>query len=41
MERYIGMRAQFLDYTYICRAIFHAVVFKGGSLPFFKNCIAR
>ncbi|MFD2973032.1 RAxF-45 family protein [Peribacillus deserti] len=41
MNRFIGLRAQFLNFIYICRAIFHEAIFQGGSLPFFRNCISQ
>ncbi|MDQ1145593.1 hypothetical protein QE429_002420 [Bacillus sp. SORGH_AS 510] len=39
MKRSTFVRVQWLEALYFCRAIFHDVVFKGGSLPFFRNCI--
>jgi hypothetical protein len=38
MVRSIFVRVQWLEALYLCRAIFHDVVFQGGSLPFFRNC---
>ncbi|MEH6995034.1 RAxF-45 family protein [Neobacillus drentensis] len=37
MGRSIFVRVQWLEALYLCRAIFHEVVFKGGSLSFFQN----
>jgi hypothetical protein len=37
MVRSIFVRVQWLEALYLCRAIFHDVVFQGGSLPFFRN----
>jgi hypothetical protein len=37
MIRSIFVTVKWLEALYFCRAIFHEVVFKGGSLPFFKN----
>jgi hypothetical protein len=37
MVRSIFVRVQWLEALYLCRAIFHEVVFKGGSLSFFQN----
>ncbi|MDR7075567.1 hypothetical protein J2Y03_000555 [Neobacillus niacini] len=34
----IFVRVQWLEALYLCRAIFHDVVVKGGSLSFFQNC---
>ncbi|MEH6944684.1 RAxF-45 family protein [Bacillus sp. JJ722] len=31
------LREQFLDFKYICCAIFHGENVQGGSLPFFQN----
>jgi hypothetical protein len=39
MNNSAGMRAQFLDYIYICRAIFHVAAANGIRMPFFSNCI--
>ncbi|WP_272928125.1 RAxF-45 family protein [Bacillus sp. USDA818B3_A] len=39
MKRSIFARLQWLEALTIYRAIFHEVVFQGGSLPFFRNCI--
>jgi hypothetical protein len=33
------VRTQFLDFIYICRAIFHVVAANGIRMPFFSNCI--
>ncbi|PLS15990.1 hypothetical protein CVD28_19825 [Bacillus sp. M6-12] len=33
------LREQWLDFMYICRAIFHDVFVEGRSLPFLNNCI--
>lgn len=41
MNRSIFVRVQLFDSQYLCRAIFHDVVFQGGSLPFFRNCIVK
>ncbi|WP_303046828.1 RAxF-45 family protein [Bacillus sp. MRMR6] len=41
MKRSIFVRVQWLEALYLCRAIFHEVVFKGGSLPFLENCIVE
>nr|WP_096190948.1 RAxF-45 family protein [Neobacillus soli] len=41
MKRSILVRVQWLEALYLCRAIFHDVVFQGRSLPFFRNCIAN
>ncbi|SFA90920.1 MULTISPECIES: RAxF-45 family protein [unclassified Bacillus (in: firmicutes)] len=41
MIRSIFVRAQWLEILYFCRAIFHDAVVKGGSLPFFQNCILK
>ncbi|MEH7177752.1 RAxF-45 family protein [Neobacillus vireti] len=38
MVRSIFVRVKWLEALYLCRAIFHDVVFKGGSLPFLPNC---
>ena len=37
MIRSIFVRVQLLSALYLFRAIFHDVVFQGGSLPFFQN----
>ena len=37
MVRSIFVRLQWLKALYLCRVIFHEVVFKGGSRPFFKT----
>ncbi|MEH6906289.1 MULTISPECIES: RAxF-45 family protein [Neobacillus] len=37
MKRSIFARLLWLEALNIYRAIFHGVVFKGGSLPFFQN----
>ncbi|MEH7248753.1 RAxF-45 family protein [Neobacillus niacini] len=34
----IFVRVQWLKALYLCRAIFHDVVFEGRSLPFFQSC---
>ncbi|WP_280635624.1 RAxF-45 family protein [Bacillus sp. 165] len=34
-----GVRTQFLDFIYICRAIFHATAANGIRVSFFSNCI--
>lgn len=39
MNRSIVVRTQFLDFIYICRAIFHCVVANGIRMPFFSNFI--
>nr|WP_154709430.1 RAxF-45 family protein [Bacillus sp. AFS018417] len=39
MNRSIVVRTQFLDFIYICRAIFHRVVANGIRMPFFSNFI--
>jgi len=39
MNRSIILREQWLDYMYICRAIFHGAFVQGRSLPFLNNCI--
>ncbi|MEH7302017.1 RAxF-45 family protein [Neobacillus drentensis] len=39
MKRSIFVRVQWLEALYFCRAIFHDVVSKGGSLPFYRNSI--
>ncbi|MBK5426730.1 hypothetical protein HWX41_25860 [Bacillus paramycoides] len=39
MKCSLATRAKFLDYIYICRAIFHDVVVNGIRMPFFNNCI--
>ncbi|WP_274517070.1 RAxF-45 family protein [Fictibacillus macauensis] len=36
---YVANRVSFIEYIYICRAIFHATAKDGRSLPIF-NCIA-
>lgn len=37
MKRSIFVRVQWLKALYLCRAIFHEVVFQGGSLPLFRT----
>ncbi|WP_199738143.1 RAxF-45 family protein [Falsibacillus albus] len=37
MERSVGLHGQFLEFIYICRAIFHVEFAKGTSMPFFKQ----
>ncbi|MCR6097978.1 hypothetical protein HXA31_18815 [Salipaludibacillus agaradhaerens] len=32
-------RQRYVTFLYIVRAVFYAVAFKGGSLPFFSNFI--
>ncbi|WP_433747175.1 RAxF-45 family protein [Falsibacillus pallidus] len=39
MKSSVGLQGQFLEFIYICRAIFHANFNKGISLPFFRNFI--
>ncbi|MFC0273904.1 RAxF-45 family protein [Metabacillus herbersteinensis] len=39
MNHSVAARAKFLDYIYICRAIFHAIVTNGIRMPFFNNFI--
>nr|WP_281269352.1 RAxF-45 family protein [Falsibacillus pallidus] len=39
MKSSVGLQGQFLEFIYICRAIFHANFNKGTSLPFFRNFI--
>ncbi|MDM5186673.1 RAxF-45 family protein [Bacillus sp. DX4.1] len=39
MKRSVAVRTQFLDFIYMCRAIFHGVVANGIRMPFFSNCI--
>ncbi|MEC2057075.1 RAxF-45 family protein [Peribacillus psychrosaccharolyticus] len=41
MNRSIILREQWLDYMYICRAIFHDAIVQGRSLSFSNNCIMR
>lgn len=41
MKRSIFARLQWLEALTIYRAIFHEVVFQGGSLPFFRNFIVK
>lgn len=41
MKRSIIARLEWLKALTIYRAIFHEVVFQGGSLPFFRNCILK
>ncbi|WP_342431822.1 RAxF-45 family protein [Neobacillus sp. FSL H8-0543] len=37
MKRSNFVRVQWIEALYLCRAIFHGVVFNGGSLSFFQN----
>ncbi|WP_328585894.1 RAxF-45 family protein [Rossellomorea aquimaris] len=37
MNRSVGLRGKYLDFIYICRAIFHAFAFKGIRMPFFSK----
>jgi hypothetical protein len=37
MNRSVGLHGQFLEYIYICRAIFHVFAFNGIRMPFFSN----
>ncbi len=37
MNRSVGLRGKYLDYIYICRAIFHVFAFKGISVSFFSK----
>ncbi|WP_281503651.1 RAxF-45 family protein [Ectobacillus sp. JY-23] len=39
MNYVLAARAQFLDFIYICRAIFHVTAVNGTGLSFY-NCIA-
>ncbi|MGE7218389.1 RAxF-45 family protein [Priestia koreensis] len=39
MNRFTVLREQWLEFMYICRAIFHAGVRNGISLSFFRNSI--
>ncbi|CAH0345224.1 RAxF-45 family protein [Bacillus sp. CECT 9360] len=39
MSRSVILREQWLDFMYICRAIFHGAFVQWGSLPIFNNCI--
>ncbi|MEH7356485.1 RAxF-45 family protein [Neobacillus drentensis] len=41
MKRSIFARFQWLEALTIYRAIFHDVVFQGGSLSFLRNCILK
>ncbi|MBP1943784.1 RAxF-45 family protein [Cytobacillus luteolus] len=40
MSRSVVIRGQFLEFIYICRAIFHAFAVNGIRMSFFSNCIA-
>ncbi|WP_269320320.1 RAxF-45 family protein [Bacillus sp. EB01] len=35
MNRSVGLHGQFLEFIYICRAIFHEIAFNGIRMPFF------
>ncbi|MFS0784621.1 RAxF-45 family protein [Bacillus sp. 1P06AnD] len=37
MVRSRALRLSFLEYLYICNAIFHAAFVQGRSLPFFRT----
>ncbi|WP_261797550.1 RAxF-45 family protein [Bacillus testis] len=37
MERSIALRIVILAFLYICKAIFHAALVQGRSLPFFRT----
>jgi hypothetical protein len=37
MSRSVGLHGQFLEYIYICRAIFHEIAFIGIRMPFFSK----
>jgi hypothetical protein len=37
MSRSVGLQGQYLEFIYICRAIFHEVANYGTSLPFFSQ----
>ncbi|MGM0845558.1 RAxF-45 family protein [Bacillus salacetis] len=39
MKSSVGLHGQFLEYIYICRAIFHGFAFNGIRMPFFSNSI--
>ncbi|WP_318153088.1 RAxF-45 family protein [Metabacillus arenae] len=39
MNQSVVLRAQMLDFIYLCRAIFHVVVVNGIRMPFYNNCI--
>lgn len=39
MNRSVGLHGQFLEYIYICRAIFHGFAFNGIRMPFFSKFI--
>jgi hypothetical protein len=37
MSRSVGLHGQYLEYIYICRAIFHEVAINGIRMPFFRQ----
>jgi hypothetical protein len=37
MNRSTGLRGKYLDFIYMCRAIFHVFAFKGTRMPFFSK----
>jgi hypothetical protein len=37
LSRSVGLHGQYLEYIYICRAIFHEVAFNGIAMPFFRQ----
>ncbi|WP_409253125.1 RAxF-45 family protein [Bacillus sp. SCS-153A] len=39
MKSSVGLHGQFLEYIYICRAIFHGTAVKGTRMPIFSNSI--
>ncbi|MBM7362218.1 RAxF-45 family protein [Priestia taiwanensis] len=39
MNYSVTLRASFLEYVSICRAIFHGFAVNGIRMPFFSKCI--